>query len=275
MTLTETTGLRYLTPEQKAHFDTLGYIVLRGVFTPQEVEYFTAAYETAFHELRGGEDFSPKWAKQRPGASGIRQQYIPFCNLDDRLLEFLDHPNMMDLVEDLLGEDAILTTAGEGFAAATDSIWHTDSRAPEGFISLKVATYFDEVDVDTGCLNIIPGGHHHDYTAEIRKALESGMWGGVKNPDIPMRRPLPSKPGDVIVFNHKMWHSSFGGQVGRRAIMMNWAQQPTERWHNTYLVGHMAGIMKQWGALYGERVIETAGERRMRKLKTALELGFK
>ncbi len=266
--------MQLLSEEQKAHFDTLGYLVLPGLLGAKEVELYTEVYEKVYHDVRGGADFSPAWAKQRPGASGIRQQLIPFFNMDERFLDLLDHPTLNDLVEDLLGEDCLLMAAGEGFAAATDSIWHTDSRAPAGFNSLKVGMYLDEVDADTGCLNVIPASCHPDYNAAIRMALDSGMFGGVKNQDIPMRKPLPSKPGDVIVFNHRTYHSSFGGKMGRRAIMCNWCQSPTEGWHTTWILGQLTQARKEWGVVYGERVIATAGERRKKKLERVLAMGL-
>ncbi len=179
------------------------------------------------------------------------------------------------MVEHLLGDDCLAMTPGEGFVAASDSIWHTDSRAPAGFTSIKLAFYLDPVDAASGCLNVIPGSHHADYSAQIRTALQSGAWGGVSAPAIPMCQPLPSQPGDLIIFNHRLWHSSFGGKVGRRSIMINYCQNLTEPWHATWMAGLLHGSATAWGSpLFPEVLLTGADERRRRKLERLMAFGL-
>ncbi|HEV8638123.1 MAG TPA: phytanoyl-CoA dioxygenase family protein [Chloroflexota bacterium] len=264
-----------LTADQKAHFDTFGYLVMPGFLSRTEIAHYTDAFMDVYRREWGQEEFDPKFAVQRPGASGVRHQIIPFFARDERFLPLLDHPGLNDLIEQLLGEDCLLMTPGEGFVAATDSIWHTDSRAPAGFTSLKVAFYLDPVGAGAGCLNVLPGSHQPDHSARIRQALEAGAWGGVASPDVPTATPLPSQPGDMIVFNHQTWHSSFGGKPGRRSIMINYFQHPTERWHANWITGLLHASTKSWAdRLFPEEILKGASERRMRKIQKLLDMGF-
>ena len=46
--------------------------------------------------------------------------------------------------------------------------------------------------------------------------------------DIPSY-PIESEPGDAVFFSHQMWHSSFGGKVGRRMFTLNFrSAQPND-----------------------------------------------
>jgi len=264
-----------LTVDQKAHFDAFGYLAVPDVLSSGEMAHYTETFMDVYRREWGQEDFDPRFAQSRPGASGVRHQIIPFFAKDERFLPLFDHPALNDVVEQLLGEDCLAMTPGEGFVAASDSVWHTDSRAPEPFQSLKVAFYLDQVDAGAGCLNVIPGSCHADYSARIRAALEGGAWGGVKSPDVPMSTPLPSKPGDMLVFNHRTWHSSFGGWPGRRSIMVNYCQNFTERWHSTWVGGQLVGSVKSWGSpLFPEVLLKGATDRRRRKLEKLMEFGL-
>ena len=37
--------------------------------------------------------------------------------------------------------------------------------------------------------------------------------------------PLESQPGDVVFFNQRLWHSSFGGKTGRRTFILNYGEK--------------------------------------------------
>ena len=60
-------------------------------------------------------------------------------------------------------------------------------------------------------------------TIAALSSFGSSAWG------IPMREvpcvPLESSPGDVVVFNHNLMHSSFGGSARRRMFTMNFCRR--------------------------------------------------
>ena len=123
--------------------------------------------------------------------------------------------------------------------------------------SVKVAFYLDSVGKETGCLHVIPGSHRSPFHEQLwslhvdiptcvselesvrPKLLE--MWEqatgdaeggerllsdpkvnhfGLKPREVPSF-PIESQPGDAVFFSHRMWHSSFGGRVGRRMFSLN------------------------------------------------------
>src|SRR5262249_19305354 len=107
-----------LTADQKAQFDTFGYLVIPDFLAPGALAAYTAAFMDVYRCEWRQEEFGPRFAIQRPGASGVRHQIVPFFARDERFLPLLDHPGLNDVIEQLLGEDCLLMTPGEGFVAA-------------------------------------------------------------------------------------------------------------------------------------------------------------
>ena len=98
-----------------------------------------------------------------------------------------------------------------------DTGWHRDGPHPIGRY-VAVAMYLDSVQAETGCLRVVPGLHR---TGLDQYWDASEKW-GIKPCDVPSV-PVPSEPGDVIVFDHNLPHASFGGRMGRRMIKLNFA----------------------------------------------------
>ena len=55
---------------------------------------------------------------------------------------------------------------------------------------------------------------------------------------------LESEPGDVILFNHCIWHAAYGGREGRRYIALKFATRPFSEDHLTSLSRYTAGIFE-------------------------------
>ena len=233
-----------LTEQQKAYFETFGFLVFRGLYTPDEVETITAEADSILDEDRGGKPFDGA-ARQAVLRFVERRPFLSTMPPDDRIYES---------IEDLLGP-GFYWIGGDGNLYVGDSQWHPDSSGNDedfDFDRIKVALYLDPVDVDTGCLRVIPGSHKIDLHKKLeplrhlRRAQRdvggksmskeeqktSGVVSdfddapfGVESPDLPYFA-LKSDPGDVVFFNQRLWHSSFGGKTGRRMFTMNFAVRP-------------------------------------------------
>ena len=263
-----------ITSQQKAHFDVFGFLVIRHLFSPEEVTVITREFETALLEARGGEPFDGKkrqemnnWINGRPAV-----EYLP---TDERI---------RGPIEQLLGPGYTMAKNHDGNLYVGDTEWHPDlgwdPSIPEGkndpewiagrrgrnhyVPSIKVAFYLDPVGKDSGALRVIPGAHRNPYHDRLwslhlnipdnaaryedvgPRLLE--LWEqdtgsrdggerllsdakvnhfGVEPRDIPSY-PIESEPGDGVFFSHQMWHSSFGGKVGRRMFTLNFRSAQTD-----------------------------------------------
>lgn len=252
-----------MTEEQIRHFETLGFLQLKGLLSPQEVTVLSDAFDAAMCDARDG--------APAPQSGEKRQQIIPFFDYDpDTFYPLLDDPRILDVFEALMGEDFIFTLS-EGIIHTGGTRWHHDAMAPEGLFSMRAAIYLDRLGPEEGCLNVVPGSHFKEFGAALKASL------GIAPEEVPGRFPLVNEPGDVIFMNHKVYHSALGERWGRRAIHINCTQNTSpekDQTHFDWLMKFLAGETRGWGRFYSNRLISTAGPRRMKMMGRAIELGF-
>ena len=94
------------------------------------------------------------------------------------------------------------------------------------------------------------------------------LW-GVAGSEVPAIA-LESQPGDVVVFNHHLKHSSFGGRERRRMFTMNFQQRHRQD-DLPQLREGIASLARFWTErAYGETMIRTASPARMVHLEQRL-----
>ena len=235
---------KMLTKQQRSYFETFGFLVFKGLYTAEEIEVIRAEADSILDEDRDG----------RPFDGAGRQAVLRFVERRPFLSTMPTDDRIFCAIEDLLGS-GFYWIGGDGNLYVGDTHWHSDSTGEDhefGFDRIKVALYLDPVGRDTGCLRVIPGSHHiglHQLLEPLRhlriaqrdvggkpmsreEQREAGITSdfddtpfGVESPELP-HFALESEPGDVVFFNHRLWHSSFGGKVGRRMFTMNFAEVP-------------------------------------------------
>jgi hypothetical protein len=201
-----------LQPRDKLFFETFGYLHLPGALA-QDVSWII-------------EDFLAAWkARTDIVHDGSKRTMFPVSMIttSKRLTALLDHPVINDVGDQLLGEGWSFN-GGDGNFYSGDTNWHFDTppdclRDQTVTRHLKIAFYLDPLTRDTGALRVIPGSHHHgDHYSEMLLTQLRTM--GVPEPEIPSVA-LETKPGDLAIFDHRLWHASFGGAKHRRMFTMN------------------------------------------------------
>jgi ectoine hydroxylase-related dioxygenase (phytanoyl-CoA dioxygenase family) len=215
--------------QQQAHFETFGYVLLRSLFTPDEMRQITDAAESVWQEARDGptnndEDLRISFfVEPRPELSWIVE--------DDRVYKTM---------ETLLGTDFVwVGSEGNVTYGHLNHLWHPDRRhfrdGEEGMDHTRVKwmMHLDRVTADTGCLRVFAGSHRMPLHADLgpqdhaENQRDSEPFGG-PGIDLPSVL-LESEPGDILIFNQCLWHSSFGAQLGRRYIAMKFASHTTRQ----------------------------------------------
>jgi len=225
-----------LTDGQVAHFKTFGFLVLRHLFTPEEMDIIKQESDEIFQEARGGAEFSgEEWQAEQPFFE--RRPFMSMLPDDDRIY---------DIGVDLCGPDFVLDES-EGNLHVGDTAWH--SSKPEGLYSttgqgflytgysefslpnVKIAFYPEPTTRDTGCLRVIPGSHKvntPDLLASLRTNNKDPKFRpfGIHPSEIPCYC-FESDPGDVIVFTESVLHAAFGGKIGRQQHAVSFFANPT------------------------------------------------
>ncbi len=241
--------------QRRRFFDTFGFLVVRGALR-DDVEWIAEEHAAVFRDLgiaHTGE---------------ARTQVVPFIDHRPRLCGLLEHPAVEGLLGTVLGED-FNYIAGDGNYYSGDTGWHPDGAHSIG-LYVKLAIYLDPVTAASGALRVIPGSHRHlDWSA--RQAAESdGLW-GVPGSAVPAVA-LESQPGDLVLFNHNIMHSSWGGGSARRMFTMNCGARARSEDElvelRSYIAHHHVYLMER---THTRLMREIATPRMMRHLEQVME----
>ena len=221
-----------LTAEQKHHFETFGFLILRKLFSAEEIDLIRREGDRVFTANRQGKPF--------PGER--RQAIIPFFEKSPEL-PFIYDDRIHAIAEGLLGPDYILN-ATEGNLHVGDTQWHGGGPEGEVLKQTKIAFYLEPTTRNTGALRLIPGSHKAGFSASLQPLNEQHDDPSAAAFGIPADR-LPcfvfeSKPGDIGVFTEHTWHAAFGGSPGRYQHAINFHEHPRNQVQWRFLEEHCA-----------------------------------
>jgi hypothetical protein len=215
-----------LEPSQIHEFGAFGFLILRDAFTPREIERIVSEYESGL-ALVGSIGLEPVGVRGQRNWSNLRLGAPTLCTLpeDERL---------GGVAEQLLGADAFAIHCNSNQFCGHETEWHPD--APVGFRGIKFALYLQPLAAATGALRVIPGSHLPCFAAALTtlglKGANVGddrsyLRGSARTvADIPCYV-CDTKPGDVIVFDVRIWHASWGGSDDRRLVSSDFHAYPT------------------------------------------------
>lgn len=213
-----------LTQRQQRFFDTFGYLHLPGLMRDR-IDAIIRGFERVWERTGTGND-----GRRHDGTA--RTCIVPFIDQDEELSLLLDDPRIHGLACSLLGEDFNYMSSDGNFYVG-DTGWHFDgTHRRVRFI--KIAFYLDRLDGASGALRVMPGSHHLD--GGFRRSLVPREDGplfdaehdfGMHGRDLPAVT-LATTPGDIVVFNHKIFHSAWNGSTHRRMFTMNCCQRYPE-----------------------------------------------
>lgn len=201
-----------LTDEQISHFYTFGFVVLRGIFSVEEIDKLRESSLNTMESLRDSADY----------IDTHNQSIQPWLERDSAMENLVDDDRIYGIGEVLCGNDFWLDGT-EGHLRVGDTDWHGgDASFPTDLPWIKIAIYLDPLTKDDGCLRVIPGTHvlmDPDPYVSLR-GPSTETYFGVSPDQIPSVS-LETNPGDVIIFTEQLIHGAFGGGVGRHQICVN------------------------------------------------------
>lgn len=227
---------------QRATFDRDGYLIVRDVFSKDEIRALLEASDRA----------EQRWLAD-PDRIGSDHPFLrrvePLIEYDDAFVELLDHPGYFPIVRELLGDGiAIIDTAyfvtpsGHGWGATSE--WHIDEAltGPIGAdvpLMAKVSVpLVDLADVDDGPTAVIPGSHLRSYEENPPTPPDPR--------DMKGKVPVLLSAGDVYIFHGRVHHAAMPNTGGRTRRVLH------------YNFGHI--WMKPWpGHEPSERLRVSAG----------------
>lgn len=189
----------------RAHFRAFGFVVLRGALSDDETTALTREGDRAVRDATGNRYLVDD------GQGGISGHYIPATG-DRTPMSLALLQRYTPLVEQLAGVP-ILPAITQYTLFFDMAGWHTDTG--HAVPSVKVVAYLDPLDEHNGALRVLPGSHRLD-----ERVLTDLLHGPAFRDEaraLEATRQVPahvvtSRPGDLIVFDERLWHASVGGR---------------------------------------------------------------
>ncbi|MEC8186053.1 MAG: phytanoyl-CoA dioxygenase family protein, partial [SAR324 cluster bacterium] len=219
--------MKNITHADKQFFDMFGFLIIRNVLSRDEIKLIEKEYDYGFK----------KTLEHHSNGFGMRKQFN-WSNLNEMCPNLCSLPYqniILRTVKTLMGHKIFpyLCNSNNFNGPATE--WHTDQTADTDCFAVKVIFYLDELDENSGGLRFLP--------CSQREPLNSDLWDfglhGSNETDIKDYKSksgleidqVPSyycrtNPGDMVIFNLKIWHSSLGGGKNRRNITLNYSKYP-------------------------------------------------
>lgn len=197
----------HLTPEQIAHFDAHGYVVLPGRIP---ADLLARLREAADEWIATGRALGPdspegpdyQWATRGGARRMFRIDYLHGKG-SAASLELLGSPAVLGIAESLAGPDLVptyesLVFKNTGDGAAID--WHQDAVHPRTHRIFNVDVYLDASTAGEGALRVAPGSHL--APVDVCQLQDEYGW------DAPGVVQVELEPGDVLVHDVMVVHGS-------------------------------------------------------------------
>ncbi len=275
------TEQRTLVADQKARFyHENGYVVIEGLFSPEEVERYREHYMTLRRHGSYAGDFS---GVDATNADPLKRypRMIHMHRWDDVSLRWMLDARLNAVMTTLLGNEpyAVQTMLYFKPAGARGQALHQDNfylRAQPG-TCLAAWMALDPCDEANGCLRIVPGSHRWPLLCTEKADT------GVSFTDVTV--PLPPgqeaeavrmNAGDVLFFDGSLVHGSYPNTTEdrfRRSLIGHYidgrAEQVAEFYHPALRMdgtplelvqSGSGGACGVWVERDGERVVELVGQ---------------
>lgn len=191
-----------LTQKQQQHFDSFGFVLLRRLFSPAEMDVLRREFIVGLE------------AKYRHAPfDGTRMHHTYLMESNTPFFASLLEDDRIVSVAELLGGSDILGINSTGNRHVGNTPWHADTDSYHQY-GVKFVFYFDPLTASSGALRVVPGSHRQPFFNRMREFTKSHQ-----SPDAIQDVPaysIESEPGDVIVFDHRLSHASCGGTDDRR-----------------------------------------------------------
>ncbi|UUZ83882.1 phytanoyl-CoA dioxygenase family protein [Paenibacillus sp. P26] len=228
--------LRILTPEQKRHFDTEGYLIVKGLFSTEELEEIGRTFEEISHQTIPGH-FMPDLSMPVTDPLKRYPRVMHPHRFNETAKRYLLHAPVLDVLRDLYEEEPLAAQSmfyykppgSRGQALHQDNFY----LKVEPGNCIAAWTAVDPADEDNGGLLVVPKTNDYDIVCpEEADAKESFTTHLVKPPKDRQVIPAVMDRGDVLFFNGNLIHGSYRNRTKdrfRRAFICHYANASAAR----------------------------------------------
>jgi len=196
-----------LTDLQIQHFDTFGFLLIRDFLDDQTVQNLRAALDSLKTEESGETDTIKHCGR-----------VLEMFNTDPTHIALFDDLRLHAIATTLLRDPNPRFLGDEYASFSTGADWHPDTLSHVPYESLKFGFYLDDVSRG-GFLRVVPGSHNPDFSDSIQ-AFRSAQ---DPSPEIDGAHICMTQPGDLLIFNLKLWHQGTINPEGTHRRVIFWS----------------------------------------------------
>jgi phytanoyl-CoA hydroxylase len=225
-----TTHLQALTEEQMQQFKTDGYLIVKGLFSPEDIRLIEDTFEAISHTPVPGL-FEPVLEADVDDPLKRYPRVMHPHRFNETAKRYMLHKPVLDVLGDLYGEEALAAQSmfyykppgSRGQALHQDNFY----LQVEPGNCIAAWTAIDAADMDNGGLLVVPHTSELDISCpELADASESFTKHYVKPPKDEKAIPAIMDKGDVLFFNGNLIHGSYRNKTKdkfRRAFICHYA----------------------------------------------------
>jgi hypothetical protein len=257
-----------LSSSQLNHYNAFGFVVLRDYLTTVESRQLAEEHEVALDEAY----------RETPFDGTVRHSVQMLSDRTPCHAALAEDARFIGAARQMYGDDVFFAGVDSNrYVGASD--WHSDFHIdPEqDCYGVKFCLFHDTVGPDSGALRVVPGSHTEPLHSQLRAAKQAAaaddttLRTGDRDhgatlfgrclPDVPCHV-CSSNPGDVVAFDARCFHASYGGGVGRRMGTLqfyNNPSTPSQEAAATGLRGWDARLSREMQARPGTGVVLAGG----------------
>jgi phytanoyl-CoA hydroxylase len=269
-----------VTESHKQFYQENGYVVIGGLFTPEEI----ARYRGHFMTLRRHGSYPGDFVGADPSSNDPLKRYPRMIHMhrwDETSLQWLLDERLNQCMTGLLGREpyAVQTMLYFKPAGARGQALHQDNFYLKAQPGTCMAAWMalDDCDEANGCMQIVPGSHNWPLLCTT-KADTSVSFTDVTVP-LPagvVAEPVLMAAGDVLFFNGAVVHGSYPNTSAdrfRRALIGHYidgaAEQVAQFYHPALrmdgrplelAISQGGGACGVWTERDGQQLVELVGE---------------
>jgi len=225
-----------LSEEQLKQFESEGYLIVKGLFSEEEVSDIEQIFEKISHTVVPGH-FEPQMDGETEDPLKRYPRVMHPHRFNEKAESYLLHPPVLAVLEDLYGEPALAAQSmfyykppgSRGQALHQDNFY----LKVEPGNCIAAWTAIDQADEDNGALLVVPKTSNYDISCpEEADRNESFTTHYVKPPKDQKAIPAIMDKGDVLFFNGNLIHGSYRNKTRdrfRRSFICHYANESAVR----------------------------------------------
>ncbi|UJF34061.1 phytanoyl-CoA dioxygenase family protein [Paenibacillus hexagrammi] len=227
---------RVLTEEQKQQFETEGYLIVKGLFTAEQLAEIDSTFEDISHQVIPGY-FEPDLLQEASDPLKRYPRVMHPHRFHETAKRYMLHQPVLDVLADLYGEEALAAQSMFYYKppGARGQALHQDNfyLKVEPGNCIAAWTAIDPADEENGGLLVVPKTSTYEIVCpDLSDAKESFTTHYVKPPKDQKAIPVVMERGDVLFFNGNLIHGSYRNKTKdrfRRSFICHYANSSAMR----------------------------------------------